>query len=69
MSNTPFTARNAAKFVVSVAIASKTKQVAEDAITDYTSLEEDTLAVSIPSQLIGWYVADKLRPVTDAMVA
>lgn len=68
MEGTPFTARNAAKFVVKAVVASKTKQVAEDVIVDYTQFEEDDTVVTISGTLIGWYVSDKLQPVTDKMV-
>lgn len=64
----PFNARNVAKYVVKAIIASKTADLAEDVITDHTSLEEDTLAVDIMSKTIGWYVSDKVQPYTDAMV-
>lgn len=63
-----FTARNAAKYVVKAIVASKTAQVAEDVITDYTRFEEDDTVVDISSHLIGWYVSSKLQPITDKMV-
>lgn len=68
MEGTPFTARNAAKFVLKAVVASKTKQVSEDIITDYTRFEEDDTVVNISGTLIGWYVSEKLQPVTDKMV-
>lgn len=64
----PFTARNAAKYVVKAIVAAKVAAAAEDAITTHTSLEEDTLAVDLGGKMIGWYVSDKLQPITDAMV-
>lgn len=68
MSNTPFTARNVAKFVVKAAVHSKVAQLTEDAIIDYTRFEEDDKIVDISSHVVGWYVSDKLKPVTDRMV-
>lgn len=64
----PFTARNVAKFVVKAIVAAKSTQIAEDVITDHTSLEEDTLAVDILSKTAGWFVADKIEPYTNAAV-
>jgi hypothetical protein len=63
-----FTPRNVAKFVVTAIIAAKTSDYAEDAITEHTSLESDTLTVEIGSRVIGWFVADKLKPHTDMVV-
>jgi hypothetical protein len=68
MEGTPFTARNAAKFVLKAVVASKTKQVSEEIITDYTHFEEDDTVVTISGTLIGWYVSEKLQPVTDKIV-
>jgi hypothetical protein len=63
-----FTPRNVAKYVVKATVYLKTTQLAEDAITDYTRFEEDDIVTSIGSKCIGWYVSDKLKPVTDKMV-
>lgn len=63
-----FTARNAAKYVVKAIIHFKTAQITEDVITDHTRFEEDDMIVDISGHLVGWYVSDKLKPVTDAMV-
>jgi uncharacterized protein (DUF2342 family) len=68
MTNTPFTARNVAKFVVTSAIAAKASDTTEDAITSYTSLEEDDLIVVIGSKVAGWCIADAVKPYTDKMV-
>jgi hypothetical protein len=68
MSNTPFTARSAAKFVAKSIVAMKTAKLTENALTDYTSLEEDSMAVDIAGGVVGWYVSDKLKPVTDSIV-
>lgn len=63
-----FTARNAAKYVVTAVIAIKTEKFAKDTITDYTEFEQDDMIVKIGSHLIGWGVSSKLKPVTDAAV-
>jgi hypothetical protein len=68
MTNEIFTPRNVAKFVVKSIVAAKTAQITEDALVDYTSLEEDSMAVDITGAVVGWYVSDKLKPVTDAAV-
>lgn len=68
MTNEMFTPRNVAKFVVKSIVAAKTAQITEDALVDYTSLEEDSMAVDITGAVVGWYVSDKLKPVTDAAV-
>jgi hypothetical protein len=68
MVDTPFTARNAAKFVVKAVVAAKTKQIAEDTIVEHTQFEDDDTIVEISSSLIGWYVSSKLQPLTDKMV-
>jgi hypothetical protein len=63
-----FTARNAAKFVVTAVIKTKTAQKTEELITDYTRFEEDDMIVDITGGLVGWWVGDKLKPYSDAMV-
>jgi hypothetical protein len=63
-----FTPRNVAKFVAKAIVAGKTAQMTENALVDYTSLEEDSMTVDIAGGVVGWYVSDKLKPVTDAMV-
>jgi hypothetical protein len=68
MSNTPFTARNVSKFVVTSIIAYKTTDVAETAIAKNTRFEEDDIVVQIGSKLIGWGVADTVKPHTDKIV-
>lgn len=68
MSDQPFTARNVAKFLVTSIVASKTSDLAAEALTDYTSLEEDSLAVSLGSKCIGWGFSSKVKPYTDAAV-
>jgi hypothetical protein len=68
MSNTPFTARNVAKYVVQAAVHGKVAQLTEDAIVDYTRFEEDDKIVDISSHVVGWCVSAKLKPLTDKMV-
>lgn len=63
-----FTARNVAKFVLKSIVAGKTAKVTENAITDYTSFDEDDMVVDISGMVVGWYVSEKLKPVTDAIV-
>ena len=68
MPHTPFTARNAAKYAVKAAIAIKTARAAENVITDYSRFEKDDTIVNIGTGMVGWFVSDKLKPVTDKMV-
>jgi hypothetical protein len=68
MPNEMFTPRNVVKFVVKSIVAAKTAQLTEDALVDYTSLEEDSTTVDIAGAVVGWYVSDKLKPVTDGIV-
>lgn len=63
-----FTLRNATKFVVKCIVHGKTAQLAEDAIINHTRFEEDDKIVDISSHLVGWYVSDKLKPITDGAV-
>jgi hypothetical protein len=63
-----FTARNVAKYVVKATIHFKTAQFTEEVITDHTRFEEDDLIVDLSGHLVGWYISDKLKPVTDKMV-
>jgi hypothetical protein len=68
MLNQAFTARNVAKFVVQAVIAQKATDLTEDAIVDHTQFEEDDMIVTIGSRVVGWYVADKLKPYSDKAV-
>lgn len=63
-----FTARTAAKYVAKSVVAIKTKQIAENTITDHTDFEKDDMIVRISTGLISGYVSSKLTPVTDAAV-
>jgi|tagenome__1003787_1003787.scaffolds.fasta_scaffold20989415_11 hypothetical protein len=63
-----FTARNVSKFIVTSIIALKTADAAENVITDHTRFEEDDLVASLGSKLIGWCVADTVKPYSDKMV-
>lgn len=63
-----FTPRNAIKYVVKSAIHIKTARLTERTIVDHTSFEEDDFVVDISSNLVGWYVSDKLKPYTDVVV-
>lgn len=68
MDNPVFTPRNVVKYVAKAIVHSRVAQLTEDAITDYTRFEEDDTIVRISSNVVGWYVSDKLKPVTDRMV-
>jgi|tagenome__1003787_1003787.scaffolds.fasta_scaffold20840676_2 hypothetical protein len=63
-----FTPRTVAKFVLKSIVAGKTAQLTEHLITDYTRFDEDDMIVDITGGVVGWYVSDKLKPVTDAIV-
>lgn len=63
-----FTARNVTKFIAKAIVAAKTAEITADAITDHTHYEEDDLVVELGSKVVGWYVAEKLEPITDKMV-
>lgn len=63
-----FTPRNVIKYVAKTLVATKTAQITEDAITNYTRFDDDDKIVTIGSGLVGWYVSDKLKPYTDTMV-
>jgi len=68
MMNELFTPRNVAKFVAQAIVAGKTSQLTEKTITDHTRFEDDDMIVDISGTLVGWYVSQKLKPVTDGMV-
>jgi len=68
MTRPAFTLRNVTKFTVRNIIFLETAELTSDAVTDYTSFDEDDLVVRIGSKIVGWYVAEKVRPVTDKMV-
>lgn len=63
-----FNPRNVAKFVAKTIVHGQVAAVAEDTIIDHTRFEEDDMLVNISSHVVGWYVADKLSPLTDRMV-
>jgi len=63
-----FTLRNVTKYAVKAAVHGYVASVAADAITDYTRFEEDDAVVRISSNVIGWGVSDKLKPVTNKIV-
>lgn len=64
----PFTPRNVAKFVVkstiSVTVASRTRR----AIADHSAFETTDTPVIVGAAVVGWYVSEKVRPVTDKAV-
>lgn len=66
--NNPFTIRNAAKFALKVIVSTKVKETSKDIISNQLDRDEDDNIVSIPAHMIGWYVSEKLEPITDGMV-
>lgn len=63
-----FTARNVAKFVAKALVAAKTAELTEDLMVDHTQYDEDATIVDITGKIAGWYVSEKLEPVTDRIV-
>jgi hypothetical protein len=63
-----FTPRNVAKFVTTTSLKFAVAGAAHNAITDHTRFDEDDKIVDIASAVIGWGVADKLKPTTDKIV-
>jgi len=63
-----FTIRNVAKFVAKASIAAKVTSLTANLISEHTEYETDDTIVKIGSRLAGWYVCEKLEPVTDAIV-
>lgn len=68
MTTPAFTARNVTKFIAKAIVAAKTAEITADAISDHTNYEKDDLAVDLGSKCVGWFVSEKLEPVTDKMV-
>lgn len=68
MQSPKFTARNATKYAVKAVIHLKTASLAADTIDDYTGFDDDSTAVKIGAYMVGWYVSDKLKPLTDKAV-
>lgn len=68
MTKPDFTPRNVSKYVVKTVVYFKTAELAEDVIIRRTRFEEDSLAATLASNTIGWYVSDRLKPYTDKMV-
>ncbi|HVI79593.1 MAG TPA: hypothetical protein VM715_15790 [Candidatus Acidoferrum sp.] len=63
-----FTARNVSKFIFKSFIAAKTAQITAETIADHTQFDKDDTVVEVGSTVFGWYVSDRLRPVTDKIV-
>lgn len=68
MTTPAFTARNVTKFVAKAIVAAKTAEITADAIEDHTSYSKDDLPVDLGSKVVGWYISEKLEPVTDKIV-
>jgi hypothetical protein len=63
-----FTPRTVTKFVATTGIKLYVAGLTQNAITDYTQFDEDDKVVHIASAVVGWGVADKLKPHTDKIV-
>jgi len=63
-----FTPRNAAKYVAKAIVHGTVAKHVSHVIADHTRFEDDDMIVEIPSHMVGWYVSDKLKPITDTMV-
>ena len=68
MPNMPFTPRNVTKFVAKAAVAGYTAKFTANTVSDHTRFEEDDTLVDIGSTVVGWYVSEKLKPITDKVV-
>lgn len=68
MTTPAFTARNVTKWIAKSLVAAKTADLTADAIADHTQFNEDDLVVDLGSKVIGWYVSEKVEPVTDGIV-
>lgn len=68
MDSTPFTPRNAVKFVITAAVNYKATVITKDVLTDYTRFEDDDIVVKVAGGLVGWYVSDKVKPYSDKLV-
>jgi hypothetical protein len=66
--HTEFTARNVAKFILKSIVATKTADLTAETIAEHTNFEEDDMVVDLGSKVFGWYVSDRLKPVTDKIV-
>jgi hypothetical protein len=63
-----FTPRNIVKFVAKSYVHSFTASVVEEQIVERTDHEEDDFIVQTTSHIAGWFVSERLKPVTDRMV-
>jgi hypothetical protein len=68
MSNPDFTPRGAAKLVLSSLVAGKASDLTKHAVGDYTRFDDDSRVASLSGMVVGWYVSDKLKPVTNKIV-
>lgn len=68
MFNTPTTKTEIAKWAVQAVVSAKVSSFTSDQLVERTDLDEDSIAVDIGSSVVGYVVASKLRPVTDAAV-
>lgn len=63
-----FTPRTVAKFVTTTGIKLYVAGLTQNAIVDHTQFDEDDKIVNIAAAVVGWGVADKLKPHTDKIV-
>ena len=63
-----FTARNVTKNLVTGAIAAVVEKYTKKALTDYTSLGNDNLVVTLGSGVVAWGISAKLSPHSDRLV-
>jgi hypothetical protein len=68
MSEQNFTPTNVAKNVLTTVVALTANNLSTKAVEEYTEYDPNSKAVRIGTGLFGWYVSEKLSPVTDAIV-
>jgi hypothetical protein len=63
-----FNTRNVVKFVAKSIVYYKTTKLTATTIEEHTQFEKDDMIVGLGSSVVGWFVSDKLSPVTDKIV-
>lgn len=61
-------ARVIAKWTAETIVAANVTAATQHALTEYTEIDTDSKPVEVGTGLFGWYVSQKLSPVTDAIV-
>lgn len=64
----PFTPRNVAKFVVTTAVQVKTSMMTRQFVASHSAFESTDTPVVVGAAVVGWYVSEKVKPVTDKAV-